>query len=150
MRADVFQSKAQAFAKDCRFPGAELAALLAQLADTGAALMADTARMNDRVGLEVACALLLVETGCSSRFGGSFGRRAQNVTARIKAALAHPEQLATLPPPELLDEEAQRAENTLVRAHVFDIIESGLRKTEEQLDAFFRNNAKPDDLKPLE
>ncbi len=150
VHVDVFCTQAADFAKSCKFPGAELAALLNQLVETGAVLKANPAKMNDRVAIEVACALLLVDSGCAVRFGGSFGRRAQNVSERISASLENPGLLATLPPPELLDEEAKRAEDTLVRSHVFDTIENGLRKAEEQLDAFFRKNAKPDDLKPLD
>ncbi|HEX4596991.1 MAG TPA: Hpt domain-containing protein [Burkholderiaceae bacterium] len=128
-----------------RLQAPPLAEVLAQIGRVteGFAQLAPAAR--EGLGLEVASALLFVETGADElpQLDPEFNERARNMIARLHGA-AQGRELPEAGP--WLSELARRAQDRLSMGTVVAETQSTLREIEQRLDRFFRNPAQRGEL----
>ncbi|HUQ27512.1 MAG TPA: Hpt domain-containing protein [Usitatibacter sp.] len=135
-----------------RLPNRDIHAVLYALTEVAPALRAKNIPPTEAQSLEVATALLFIESALEnySRLGADFARQAGTVQARLKSALAG----EALPPMDvieggLLDEMTRRAQEKLLIFQVGQEVQVNLQNIEQALDAFFRDNAKRAELATL-
>ena len=135
-----------------RLPQRDLQPVLARLADVAPALKTMAIPPLEAQALEVATALLFVESSLENYFklGADFGRQAKTVTERLKNAMAG-ESLAPMDglAGGFLDEMTRRAQEKLLIFQVGQEVQVNLQNIEQSLDAFFRDAAKRPELKVL-
>lgn len=113
-------------------------------------LQEDAARFNDGVAMEVATAILLLQSAHENfrRLGGDFAQQVDLMVDRIHACIAgRPAAGGEVP---LLDEMTRRAQEKLLIAQVGREIQNNLAQIEQTLDAFFRTPAKGFEMGQLE
>ncbi|HUJ00581.1 MAG TPA: Hpt domain-containing protein, partial [Usitatibacter sp.] len=130
----------------------DLPLVLVRLTEVAPALKAKAIPPSESQALEVATAMLFVESALEnlSRLGPDFPRQARAVAERLRAAMAG----EPLPPVEtieggLLDEMTRRAQEKLLIFQVGQEVQVNLQNIEQVLDAFFRDSSKRADLKGL-
>ena len=135
-----------------RLPNRDIHAVLYALTEVAPNLRAKNIPPSEAQSLEVATALLFIESALEnySRLGADFARQAGTVQARLKSAMAG----EALPPMDaieggLLDEMTRRAQEKLLIFQVGQEVQVNLQNIEQALDAFFRDNAKRAELTPL-
>ena len=135
-----------------RLPQADIPGVLSRLAEVAPSLKASGSPPNDVLSLEVATALLFIESSLEnySRLGADFPRQAKAVVDRLGAALKGeaPGPMETLAG-GLLDEMTRRAQEKLLIFQVGQEVQVNLQNIEAALDAFFRDPAKRPDLAKL-
>ena len=135
-----------------QLPRRELQPVFLKLADVAPALKARAIPPSEAQALEVATALLFVESALENyfRLGGDLERQARTVSDRLKAAMAG----EAVPPMDsieggILDEMTRRAQEKLLVFQVGQEVQVNLQGIEQALDAFFRDPARRDELKGL-
>ena len=135
-----------------RLPQRDLQPVLARLSDVAPSLKARAIPPSEAQALEVATALLFVESSLENYFklGADFGQQAKTVTERLKNAMAG-EALAPMDAQTggFLDEMTRRAQEKLLVFQVGQEVQVNLQNIEQSLDAFFRDAAKRPELKAL-
>ncbi len=150
---EPFGKQALALAdKAGRLPDRDLQLVLVRISDVAPTLKAKSIPPSESQALEVATALLFVETALENYFklGADFERQARMVTERVKAAMAG-EALPAMDTIEggFLDEMTRRAQERLLIFQVGQEVQVNLQNIEQLLDAFFRDSSKRADLAGL-
>jgi chemosensory pili system protein ChpA (sensor histidine kinase/response regulator) len=119
-----------------------LKTLIEVLAATANWLTQDPSRHSDGLAMEIATALLLVQSALENytHLGNDFGQSAQVMVARLKASVAG-HSLSDSDAP-LLDEMSRRAQEKMLMAQVALEIQNNLAQIEQVLDAYFRDPSK--------
>ena len=107
-------------------------------------------RQSDGVAMEIATALLLIQTALENygRLGADFAQQADLMVERLNACMAGQPLSDTHVP--LLDEMSRRAQERLLMAQVAREIQSNLAQVEQVLDVYFRDPGKPPEAASLE
>ena len=133
-------------------PRRELQVVFQRLADVAPTLKARAIPPSETQALEVATALLFIESALENyfRLGSDFERQARAVSERLKAALAG----EAVPPMDtieggILDEMTRRAQEKLLVFQVGQEVQVNLQGIEQALDAFFRDASRRDGLRAL-
>ncbi|MGZ5064219.1 MAG: Hpt domain-containing protein [Usitatibacter sp.] len=135
-----------------RLPNRDIVAVLQRLTEVAPTLRAKSIPPSEAQSLEVATAMLFIESALENYFklGADFARQAKTVTERLKSAMAG----EPLPPMDaieggLLDEMTRRAQEKLLVFQVGQEVQVNLQNIEQALDAFFRDPAKRSELAAL-
>ncbi|HET6265956.1 MAG TPA: Hpt domain-containing protein, partial [Usitatibacter sp.] len=135
-----------------RLPNRDVQPVMARLTEVAPALKARAIPPSESQALEVATALLFLESALENYFhlGGDFPRQAKTVNERLKSAMAG----EPLPPMDqieggLLDEMTRRAQEKLLVFQVGQEVQVNLQNIEQVLDGFFRDAARRPELAPL-
>ncbi|HLX23181.1 MAG TPA: Hpt domain-containing protein, partial [Usitatibacter sp.] len=135
-----------------KLPNRDIHAVLSRLNEVAPSLRAKAIPPSEAQALEVATAMLFVETALENYFklGSDFARQAQTVTQRLKSAMAG----EPLPPMDaieggLLDEMTRRAQEKLLIFQVGQEVQVNLQNIEQALDTFFRDATKRPELAAL-
>ncbi|HSN19144.1 MAG TPA: Hpt domain-containing protein, partial [Usitatibacter sp.] len=135
-----------------KLPDKDLQLVLVRLTEIAPALRAKAIPPSESQALEVATAMLFVESALENlaRLGPDFPRQARTVAERLRAAMAG-EALAPVEAIEggLLDEMTRRAQEKLLIFQVGQEVQVNLQNIEQVLDAFFRDPSKRGELKAL-
>jgi chemosensory pili system protein ChpA (sensor histidine kinase/response regulator) len=135
-----------------RLPNRDIHAVLQRLTEVAPALRAKAIPPSEAQSLEVATAMLFLESALENYFklGADFARQAKTVTERLKSAMAG-EQLPPMDAIEggLLDEMTRRAQEKLLIFQVGQEVQVNLQNIEQALDGFFRDPAKRPELAAL-
>ncbi|MBS0335743.1 MAG: Hpt domain-containing protein [Proteobacteria bacterium] len=131
---------------------AELAALAREIAVIAAYLVTNPAKMSEPVGMEVATALLLVESAAENyaRLAPEFSAQARVMLARLRAAAfgkQDPDVTLAMP---VIDDMTRRAQEKLAIDGTVAEMQANLLKIEQALDAYFRDPARAAELAALE
>ena len=118
--------------------------------DTTQWLRKDPLRHSDQVAMEMATALLVLETGLEqfAQPGSDFTQQGATMVARL-AALQRGEASLAEPAP-LLGELSRRAQERLLLSQVAREIQASLGQIEQALDTYFRDPARHADLGRLD
>jgi len=127
----------------------EVTRLAAAIQETADALAAAPGRHGDAAALELATALLLLESALEHfpEVGAEFDHQVDTVAGRL-SALLRGETLSALEIPQL-DEISRRAQERLLMHQVAKEILASLAVVEQTLDGFFRNPAQRAELGQL-
>ncbi|HZZ92545.1 MAG TPA: Hpt domain-containing protein [Usitatibacter sp.] len=135
-----------------RLGNAEVQRVLARLAEVAPPLKAKAIPPSEAQSLEVATALLFIESALEnySKLGADFAKQAQTVAARLQGALAG-EALAPVDAAHggLLDAMTRRAQEKLLVFQVGQEVQVNLQGIESVLDGFFRDASRRADLAGL-
>ena len=150
---EPFGKQAQTLAeRSGRLPNRDIHAVLSRLTEVAPQLRTKAIPPSEAQSLEVATAMLFVESALENYFklGPDFSRQAKTVTERLKSAMAG----EALPPMDaieggLLDEMTRRAQERLLIFQVGQEVQVNLQNIEQALDAFFRDPAKRPELAAL-
>jgi chemosensory pili system protein ChpA (sensor histidine kinase/response regulator) len=150
---EPFGKQAAALAERAsRLQNADIHAVLARLDEVAPALKTRAIPPSESQSLEVATALLFVESALENyaRLGSDFGHQAKAVVGRLAAAMGN----ETVAPIDtiaggLLDEMTRRAQEKLLIFQVGQEVQVNLQNIEQVLDGFFRDSAKRADLAKL-
>lgn len=128
----------------------DFAALVRSVQDTTQWLRKDPLRHSDQVAMEMATALLVLETGLEqfAQPGSDFTQQGATMVARL-AALQRGE-LSPAEPAPLLGELSRRAQERLLLSQVAREIQASLGQIEQALDTYFRDPARHADLGRLD
>jgi chemosensory pili system protein ChpA (sensor histidine kinase/response regulator) len=133
-------------------PRRDLQQVFVRLADVAPMLKSRAIPPSESQALEVATALLFIESALDNyfRLGSDFERQSRTVSDRLKAAMAG----ESVPPMDtieggILDEMTRRAQERLLVFQVGQEVQVNLQGIEQALDAFFRDAAKREELKGL-
>ncbi|MDR0736703.1 MAG: Hpt domain-containing protein [Zoogloeaceae bacterium] len=126
-----------------------LKTLVTALAAVGGWLAQDSTRQSENIAMEVATALLLIQSALGSyhHLGADFGHQSQLMVSRLKACVTGQPLTDDAP---LLDEMSRRAQEKILMAQVAREILNNLAQVEQALDAYFRNPVKHLDAAHLE
>lgn len=150
---EPFEKQAQVLAERAsKLPNRDIQLVLARLTDVAPTLKAKSIPPSEAQSLEVATAMLFVESALENYFklGADFARQARTVTERLRGAMAG----EALPPMDaieggLLDEMTRRAQEKLLVFQVGQEVQVNLQNIEQVLDGFFRDPARRGDLANL-
>jgi len=150
---EPFGKQAQALAeRAARLPNRDIHAVLQRLTEVAPQLRARAIPPSEAQSLEVATAMLFLESALENYFklGADFARQANTVTERLKSAMAGD----ALPPVDaieggLLDEMTRRAQEKLLIFQVGQEVQVNLQNIEQALDGFFRDPSKRGELAAL-
>ncbi|MGE5093895.1 MAG: Hpt domain-containing protein [Betaproteobacteria bacterium] len=150
---EPFAKQAAALAeRAAALPNPDIAALFARLTEVAAPLKAKAIPPSEAQALEVATALLFVESALENylNLGADFSRQAQTVAQRVRAAMVG----ESLAPVEtiaggLLDEMTRRAQERLLVFQVGQEVQVNLQNIEQVLDGFFRDSSRRGELAAL-
>ena len=135
-----------------KLPHKDLQLVLSRLTDVAPTLKARAIPPSESQALEVATALLFVESELENyfRLGEDAERQSRAVAERLKAALSG-EAVPPLDTAEggFLDEMTRRAQEKLLVFQVGQEVQVNLQGIEQVLDGYFRDAAKRPDLKAL-
>ncbi|MCC6608507.1 MAG: Hpt domain-containing protein [Burkholderiales bacterium] len=127
----------------------QLKSLATDIAVTARWLGDNAGKVNDAVGMEVATALLLVESAVENfaRLGDEFAQQVALMRARLQGCMQGklPEGAAPM-----LDEMSRRAQERLLMTQVVSEIQASLRTVEQALDGFFRDASTRGELATLD
>ena len=133
-------------------PNKDLAEIILTVGTVGVHLRKSQIPASELQALEMATALLFLETSLESYFRQSsdFGAQANNVIERLKGAMTG----AALPPAKagtsaLMDDMSKRAQERMLMFQVGQEVQVNLATVEGALDAFFRDSSKSADLATL-
>ena len=150
---EPFDKQAVVLAKrSADLPNRDVLAVFARLAEVAPALKAKAIPPSEAQALEVATALLFLESALENyfRLGADFPRQAATVADRLRGAMAG----ESLPPMDaieggLLDEMTRRAQERLLVFQVGQEVLVNLQNIEQVLDGFFRDPAKRPEVAAL-
>ena len=150
---EPFGKQALALAdRTTQLPRRDLQHVFLKLADVAPTLKSRAIPPSEAQALEVATALLFIESALDNyfRLGGDFERQSKTVSDRLTAAMAG----ETVPPMDtieggILDEMTRRAQEKLLVFQVGQEVQVNLQGIEQALDAFFRDSARRGELKTL-
>jgi chemosensory pili system protein ChpA (sensor histidine kinase/response regulator) len=150
---EVFAKQATTLAERAkRLPNADVQAIFTRLNEVVPALKRKAIPPSEAQSLEVATAILFIESALENylNLGADFPRQAQTVADRLRGALAG----EALPAMEtiaggLLDEMTRRAQEKLLVFQVGQEVQVNLQNIEQVLDGFFRDHAKRPELAAL-
>jgi chemosensory pili system protein ChpA (sensor histidine kinase/response regulator) len=132
-----------------KLPNRDIQSVLVRLTDVAPALKARAIPPSEAQALEIATALLFIESALENyfRLGADFQRQAKTVTERVRSAMAG----ESLPPVDaieggLLDEMTRRAQEKLLVFQVGQEVQVNLQNIEQVLDGFFRDAARRNEL----
>ena len=150
---EPFGKQGQALAdRAARLPNRDIHAVLQRLTEVAPQLRAKAIPPSEGQSLEVATAMLFVESALENYFklGPDFSRQAKTVTERLKSAMAG-DALAPVDAIEggLLDEMTRRAQEKLLIFQVGQEVQVNLQNIEQALDGFFRDASKRPELAAL-
>jgi chemosensory pili system protein ChpA (sensor histidine kinase/response regulator) len=150
---EPFGKQALALAeRGAKLPHKDLQLVLSRLTDVAPTLKARAIPPSESQALEVATALLFVESELENyfRLGEDAERQSRAVAERLKAALSG-EAVPPLDTAEggFLDEMTRRAQEKLLVFQVGQEVQVNLQGIEQVLDAYFRDAAKRPELKAL-
>jgi len=135
-----------------KLPHGDVQSVLVRLTDVAPALKARAIPPSEAQSLEVATALLFLESALENYFklGADFARQAKTVTERLKSAMAG----EALPPMDaieggLLDEMTRRAQEKLLVFQVGQEVQVNLQNIEQVLDGYFRDPSRRGELSTL-
>ena len=135
-----------------RLSNRDVQLVLAKLTEVAPNLKAHAIPPSEAQSLEVATAMLFIESALENYFklGADFSRQANTVAARLGSAMAG----EVLPPMDaieggLLDEMTRRAQEKLLIFQVGQEVQVNLQNIESVLDGYFRDAAKRADLVSL-
>ncbi len=135
-----------------RLPNRDIHGVLYRLTEIAPQLRARAIPPSEAQSLEVATAMLFIESALDNYFklGADFTRQAKTVTERLKSAMAG----EPLPPMDaieggLLDEMTRRAQEKLLIFQVGQEVQVNLQNIEQALDTFFRDSGKRAELASL-
>src|SRR4029079_6798097 len=135
-----------------RLPQADIAAVLTRLNEVAPVLKAGAIPPSEAQSLEVATALLFIESSLENyaRLGGDFPRQASAVVDRLGAVMKG-EAVPAMDTVAggLLDEMTRRAQEKLLVFQVGQEVQVNLQNIEAALDAFFRDSTTSPDLAKL-
>ncbi|HET9651280.1 MAG TPA: Hpt domain-containing protein, partial [Usitatibacter sp.] len=135
-----------------RLPNQDIQAVFARLTEVAPALKAKAIPPSEAQALEVATALLFIESALENylNLGADFTRQAQAVARRLRSAMAG-EALAPVDTIAggLLDEMTRRAQERLLVFQVGQEVQVNLQNIEQVLDGFFRDSSKRGELAAL-
>ncbi|HET7548137.1 MAG TPA: Hpt domain-containing protein [Usitatibacter sp.] len=135
-----------------KLPDKDLQLVFVRLTEVAPALKAKAIPPSESQALEVATAMLFVESALENlaRLGPDFARQARTVAERLRAVMAG-EPLAPVEAIEggLLDEMTRRAQEKLLIFQVGQEVQVNLQNIEQVLDGFFRDASKRADLSGL-
>jgi chemosensory pili system protein ChpA (sensor histidine kinase/response regulator) len=146
-----FEEKIQALHNDIEGLGrADFTALAQAVQDTTQWLRKDPLRHSDQVAMEMATALLVLETGIEqfAQPGSDFAQQSAAMVARL-GALQRGDATSAVPPP-LLGELSRRAQERLLLSQVAREIQASLGQIEQALDTYFRDPARHGELGQLD
>jgi chemosensory pili system protein ChpA (sensor histidine kinase/response regulator) len=149
---EPFGKQAQVLAERAgKLPNRELQLVLVCLTEVAPALKAKSIPPSESQALEVATAMLFIESSLEnfSRLGPDFPRQAGTIAQRLRAAMAGEALPAMDAAGGLLDEMTRRAQEKLLIFQVGQEVQVNLQNIEQVLDAFFRDPAKRGELKNL-
>jgi chemosensory pili system protein ChpA (sensor histidine kinase/response regulator) len=128
-----------------------LDALAQDIAGVADWLAAEPQKMSDAVALEVATALLFVESALAgfASLSEEFKQQSEVVCARLRDCVQG-NLLRGTPEIPLLDEMSRKAQERLLMNQVVAEMQTNLRTIEQALDAFFRDSSRRGELGPLE
>jgi len=133
-------------------PRRDLQQVFVRLADVAPMLKSRAIPPSESQALEVATALLFIESALDNyfRLGSDFERQSRTVSDRLRSAMAG----ESVPPMDtieggILDEMTRRAQERLLVFQVGQEVQVNLQGIEQALDAFFRDAAKREELKGL-
>ena len=128
----------------------EFAALASAIDDTTQWLRKDPLRHSDEIAMEMATALLVLETGLEqfAQPGSDFARQSTTMVARLSTVQSGEVLPAAQIP--LLNELSRRAQERLLMAQVAREIQASLGQIEQALDAFFRDPTQSAGLEKLD
>ena len=133
-------------------PNKDLADVVQTMRTVGAHLRKTDVPASEAQALEMATALLFIESSLENYFHQStdFGPQARNVVARLKGAMTG----AALPPAAagssaLMDDMSKRAQERMLMFQVGQEVQVNLSTIEGSLDTFFRDPSKPAELTSL-
>jgi chemosensory pili system protein ChpA (sensor histidine kinase/response regulator) len=129
-----------------------LAKLVTVLGTTAAETHTDGEPLDERLALEIATALLMIE-GALARSDippPDCAERVDAIITRVRHAALGAWDEASVPPLPTPDDAAQCAEKRLLLIHVSREVQANLRRAEEVLDAFFRDPDRPGYLPAVE
>lgn len=133
-------------------PRRDLQHVFLKLADVAPTLKSRAIPPSEAQALEVATALLFIESALDNyfRLGEDFERQARTVSERLKAAMAG----EAVPPMDtieggILDEMTRRAQERLLVFQVGQEVQVNLQGIEQALDTYFRDPSRREDLKAL-
>jgi len=133
-------------------PREDIPAIFARLADVAPALKAKAIPPSEAQALEVATALLFIESALENylNLGPDFARQAQVVANRVRGVMAR----EALDPVDtiaggLLDEMTRRAQEKLLIFQVGQEVQVNLQNIEQVLDGFFRDASRRGELAAL-
>ena len=133
-------------------PNKDLADVVQTMGTVGAHLRKTEVPASEAQALEMATALLFIESSLENYFHQStdFGAQARNVVARLKGAMTG----AALPPAAagssaLMDDMSKRAQERMLMFQVGQEVQVNLSTIEGSLDTFFRDPSKPAELTSL-
>src|SRR5688572_17349525 len=135
-----------------KLPNRDIQSVLVRITDVAPGLKARAIPPSEAQALEVATALLFLESALENHFrlGADFPRQAKTVTERVRAAMAG----ESLPPMDaieggLLDEMTRRAQEKLLVFQVGQEVQVNLQNIEQVLDGYFRDSARRPELAAL-
>src|SRR5215831_8972443 len=135
-----------------KLPNRDVHLVLVRLTDVAPVLKAKAIPPSESQSLEVATAMLFIESALENyaRLGADFARQAKTVADRLKSAMAG----ESLPPMDaieggLLDEMTRRAQEKLLIFQVGQEVQVNLQNIEQVLDGYFRDASKRGELKNL-
>ena len=149
----VFAQRADAIKDQAGQMGsAELAALAREIAVIAAYLVTNPGKMAEPVGMEVATALLLVESALENyaHLPPEFAMQARVMLARLRAAAfgkQDPDVTLSMP---LIDAMTRRAQEKLAIDGAVAEMQANLLKIEQALDGYFRDPSRAAELAALE
>ncbi|MBK8338277.1 MAG: Hpt domain-containing protein [Sterolibacteriaceae bacterium] len=146
-----FEEKIQALRTEIEGLGrADFAALAQAVQDTTQWLRKDPLRHSDQVAMEMATALLVLETGIEqfAQPGSDFAQQGAAMVARL-GALQRGEAAPAAQAP-LLGELSRRAQERLLLSQVAREIQASLGQIEQALDTYFRDPARHGELGQLD
>ncbi|MCX7159747.1 MAG: Hpt domain-containing protein, partial [Proteobacteria bacterium] len=149
----VFAQRADAIKDQAGQTGsAELASLAREIAVIAAYLVTNPGKMAEPVGMEVATALLLVESAVENyaHLPPEFAMQARVMLARLRAAAfgkQDPDVTLSMP---LIDAMTRRAQEKLAIDGAVAEMQANLLKIEQALDGYFRDPSRAAELAALE
>ena len=149
----VFAQRADAIKDQAGQMGsAELAGLVREIAVIAAYLVTNPGKMAEPVGMEVATALLLVESAVENyaHLPPEFAMQARVMLARLRAAAfgkQDPDVTLSMP---LIDAMTRRAQEKLAIDGAVAEMQANLLKIEQALDGYFRDPSRAAELAALE
>ncbi|HSD61923.1 MAG TPA: Hpt domain-containing protein [Burkholderiales bacterium] len=129
-----------------------LAKLINVVGGAAAELRINPERLDDRLAVEMATAVLLMESTLAGfhQLPPEFADQVEAVVARVRHAVLGKWDETAVPPLPLLDEASRHAQERLLMAQLAQEVQTNLRQVEEVLDGFFRSIARRPELANVE
>ncbi len=129
-----------------------LTGLARELAACATAVQGDARRMSESAAMEVATALLVIESAVENYRtpASDFVQQAGVMTARLGAAVLGRAPAGPLPSVPLVDEMTRRAQDKLATDAALAEMQGNLHRIEQALDAYFRDPSRAPELTALQ